>query len=226
MLPLDMYPLCENKTKMKVLISSKKLGHIFCLRFSCVILRKLIGHAMDFRIGLLYMEPPLISDLTSLEAFKNGMSHGYNTMDLLGAFFFCTVAFQSIRLETRGTDTEGPHPHQQRNHKLTILTLKSCILGAIITAAVYIGFMFVAHGHANALQGLREEQIINAVSYAVLGKFGGLFVCIAVSFACIATALALTTVSTDYLHREIFKKSISKHGYEWYCGCLTIVPVN
>lgn len=274
------FALAYQETKV-VAILGLILSPIKILSFSCLVI-----------IGLLYMEPPLISDLTSLEAFKNGMSHGYNTMDLLGAFFFCTVAFQSIRLETRGTDTEGPHPHQQRNHKLTILTLKSCILGAIITAAVYIGFMFVAHGHANALQGLREEQMINAVSYAVLGKFGGLFVCIAVSFACIATALALTTVSTDYLHREIFKKSISKHwclgfivvmttlmsnigfqgimkisvpilnviyptlivlcimnilykwkaishvklpvaltaigfaGYEWYCGCLTIVPVN
>jgi LIVCS family branched-chain amino acid:cation transporter len=195
--------LAYKETKV-VSILGLILSPIKIISFSCLVI-----------IGLIYMEPPLVNQLTELQAFKNGMSHGYNTMDLLGAFFFCSVAFKAIQLETK--EKGSAELDQSNKRHSTLLTLKACILGAAITAAVYIGFMFVAYGHASALQGLREEQMISAVSHAVLGKFGGLFVCIAVSFACIATALALTTVSSDYLYREVFKHSISKH---W---CLGIV---
>lgn len=178
---------------------------------------KIISFGSLIVIGLLYTTPSLINPFTALEAFQQGISHGYNTMDLLGAFFFCTVAFKAIQLETHAKKLENNEGTHLNNP--TLLTLKACIIGAFITAVVYIGFMWVAHGHADALQGLREEQMISAVSHAVLGKFGGLFVCITVSFACIATALALATVSSDYLHNELFKKRVSKHA------CLGIVII-
>lgn len=172
---------------------------------------KIISFGSLIIIGLLYTTPSIVSPFTALEAFQQGVSHGYNTMDLLGAFFFCTVAFKAIQLEILGNQKRLKNNEGTHLNNPTLLTLKACVIGATITAIVYIGFMWVAHGHAGALQGLREEQMISAVSYAVLGKWGGLFVCITVSFACLATALALATVSSDYLYNEVFKQRISKH---------------
>lgn len=180
---------------------------------------KIISFSFLIFIGLLYAEPTLVNSVTAVEAFQQGISHGYKTMDLLGAFFFCTIAFRAIQSETQHNQKSPENVAGKHLNKATWLTLKACILGAAITGAVYIGFMLVAHGHASALQGLREEQMISAVSYAVLGKFGGLFVCIAVSFACLATALALAEVSSDYLFREVFKQRISKRF------CLVIVII-
>ncbi len=196
------------KESKVVTILGAVLSPIKIICFSCLII-----------LGLIYTEPAIVNTGTALEAFKKGVSHGYNTMDLLGAFFFCTIAFRAIQFETHNHEHEDEYGKiiKKDAKKSTSLTLKASLLGAFILAAVYIGFMMVAHSHAPALQGLREEQMISAVSYAVLGKFGSVFVCIAVSFACVATALALTEVSGDYLFREVFRQRISKH---W---CLLIV---
>jgi LIVCS family branched-chain amino acid:cation transporter len=135
-----------------------------------------------------------------LEAFNKAIMNGYNTMDLLGAFFYCTVAFKSIKHATHHNPTLSP----------TTLTLKSSMVGAGLTGAVYLGFMWIAHNHAASLQGLPEEKMISAISMLVLGKFGALFVCVSVSFACVATALALADVCSIYLYEEVFHKRVSK----------------
>lgn len=207
------FVLAYKETKI-VTILGLVLSPIKIVTFSCLIL-----------IGLFFTEPFFYNNTTTaLQAFRNGVSHGYNTMDLLGAFFFCTVAFRAIHL-----DTQIEEPDQNKkdlNATTTWLTLKACIIGALITAFVYVGFMWVAYTHAGALQGLREEQMISAVSYVVLGKFGGLFVCVAVSFACLATALALAEVSSDYLYREVFKKKVTKHLCLGLVILVTIVMSN
>jgi branched-chain amino acid:cation transporter, LIVCS family len=77
--------------------------------------------------------------------------------------------------------------------------------------------MLVAYSHSSALEGVPAEKMVCVLSNLVLGKFGSLFVCITVSFACLATALALAEVCSGYLHREIFAKKVSK------VTCLVIV---
>lgn len=168
---------------------------------------KIISFTALIILGFIYAEPSLPSPLSTLEAFDKAILNGYNTMDLLGAIFFCAVAFKAIKLATKNNPSLNP----------TTMTIKSSIIGASITGIVYIGFMWIAYSHAAHLQGLAEEQMISAISRVILGKFGGLFVCVSVSFACIATALALSDVCTLYLHEEVFKKRISK------ITCLSLV---
>lgn len=183
-----------------------KVVEILGLFFSPV---KILSFTCLIIVGFIFAEPTLPSALTPSEEFTKSMVSGYNTMDLLASFFYCAVAFSAIEIA------------RAKNPALnsTALTVKSCILGACITGAVYIGFMLTAYNHAHSLQGLAEEQMINAVSSTVLGKFGGLFVCISVSFACVATALALVDVCSIYLYEEVFKEKIPK------IICLTSVVV-
>lgn len=170
---------------------------------------KIISFTILVIVGLLFSEPPIVSALSSLDAFKLAIMNGYNTMDLLATFFYCSVAFTSIEEAIK----KDPHLNA------TKMTLKSCLLGAFITGLVYMGFMLVSYAHAQQLHSLPEEQMIAATSNAVLGKFGGIFVCISVSFACVATALALAEVTRLYLYEEIFRHKVSKNV------CLVIVMV-
>lgn len=172
-----------------------KVVSILGLFFSPV---KIISFTCLIIVGFIFAEPIIPNPATTSEAFIKALVTGYNTMDLLASFFFCSVAFTAIDIARK------KHP----SLNATKLTLKACILGAVLTGAVYIGFMLTAYTHAHALKGLAEEQMISAVSMAVLGKFGGLFVCISVSFACVATALALVEVCTIYLHEEVFKEKV------------------
>lgn len=170
---------------------------------------KIISFTALIILGFMSVEPSLPNSLSTFAAFNKAIINGYNTMDLLGAFFYCTVAFKSIKHATHHNSTLNP----------TRLTLKSSIMGASITGAVYLGFMWIAHNHAASLQGLPEENMISAISMLVLGKFGAIFVCVSVSFACVATALALADVCSIYLYEEVFHKRVSK------IACLSTVMI-
>lgn len=168
---------------------------------------KIIAFSSLVFIGLLFTKMPVSSEITANTAFKEAILYGYNTMDLLAGVLFCTMAFRSIQLATK----EDPLLN------IASLTLKSCSLGALIISMVYSGFMLVAYNYADVLQGLPAEQTISAISNAVLGKFGGVFVCISVSFACFATTLALGQACSQCLYKDILNGVVPKNI------CITLV---
>lgn len=186
-----------------------KLVDILGLFFSPI---KIISFSTLIFVGMLYLKEPVITNsLTCIEAFKEAFIQGYSTMDLLATFFFCTVAFKSIEQHKNNLTIANPN--------LTSMIVKSSLLGAALISVIYLGFMFTAYSHTESLQGIGAEHMVKVISNVVLGKFGGLFVCITVAFACFATALALTEVSSNYLHKVVFKQKIKK------VICLIIVTI-
>lgn len=169
---------------------------------------KIISFTALVFIGLVSSEQCSSPTIPAYDAFHKAVLLGYNTMDLLAGIFFCTMAFRSIQTATSEDPSLSPAK----------LTLKACVLGALIISLVYSGFMLVAYKQAAILQGLGAEQTIATISNAVLGKFGGLFVCIAVSFACVATTIALGQACSQCIYQDIFKKRIPKQA----CFLLTI----
>lgn len=161
---------------------------------------KIISFSSLVIIGLNFTETPLVNGTTMSGAFKQAVSFGYNTMDLLAGIFFCNIAFDTIKMATKNNPKLKP----------SLLTLKSCVFGIMLISIVYTGFMLLAYYHGPTLQGLKAEQTITAISQAVLGKFGGLFVCVAVSFACLATTLALGQACSHCLYKYIFQTKLSK----------------
>jgi LIVCS family branched-chain amino acid:cation transporter len=132
-----------------------------------------------------------------------GLVNGYSTMDLLAAFFFCSVVCQNILVKTKA---QGIHSEQS----LMRIFLLSCLVGGVLLGCVYTGFMLIAAKHATELQHVETAEMIMVISNLVLGKFGSLFVCICVAFACLVTAIALTEVATDFFYTQLFKKKISR----------------
>jgi LIVCS family branched-chain amino acid:cation transporter len=143
-----------------------------------------------------------------------GLFDGYSTMDLLAAFFFCSIVSQHIILKAK----ESGITSQRATIKIFLL---SCLLGGTILAFVYIGFMLIALCHANELQNIDTAQIIATISTLVLGQFGALFVGICVGFACLVTAVALTEVTTSFLHIHIVKKKLPRT----FCLAITIITI-
>ncbi len=170
---------------------------------------KIVAFSSLIFIGLLFTETPVFNDVSAKTIFNEAISYDYNTMDLLAGVLFCSMAFQSIQLAIKEDPLLNP----------STITLKSSMLGACLICAVYAGFMLVSYHHADALQGLSVEQTIGGISHAVLGKFGGLFVCISVSFACFATTLALGQACSNCLYQDILKGYVPKNI------CITIVFV-
>ena len=155
-------------------------------------------------IVALYTAVPFIhTTQTPLQVFNTSLTMGYGTMDLLAAIFFCTVAYTHIVNKCKKI---GMHSSSY----IIKTTLIACIIGALLISLVYIGFMFSAASHAEALKNIPTEALIGKLSILVLGKYGSLFVSICVFFACLATGIALTEVSSNYFHRFVFQEKIPR----------------
>ncbi len=157
-------------------------------------------------LGVDFSSTQIENDKTFYESLSQSLLYGYSTMDMFGAFFFCTIAFNSIKSNVTESDEE----------KIKILIYASFV-GAFLLGSVYLGFLYLGYTHALELINVPQEELIVAIAQKVLGKLGGLFVCIAVSFACLSTAIALARVCSMFLHREILKSKINQNT------CLLIV---
>ena len=142
------------------------------------------------------------------------VSMGYGTMDMLAAFFFATVAVRAIQARI-----PSDMPEQERLHLATQRLLKSCLVGGALLCLVYFGFMLAAYNHSATLTGLTPDKMLHAVSKTILGDYGALFVSACVTFACLATAIALADVTSTYLYEYVFKKQAPR----LFCTVLVVL---
>lgn len=155
-------------------------------------------------LGLALANPITPVASSASEIFNHAIIKGYSTMDLLASLFFCTVAYKNIQHKCAEV---GMVSHRE----IMRMTLWACCIGAVLISLVYMGFIFVAATHAQALQGVETAALLGKVSYLVLGQYGSLFVGICITFACLTTASALAEVTTEFFHEIVFKEKISRN---------------
>ncbi|HEY4832513.1 MAG TPA: branched-chain amino acid transport system II carrier protein [Waddliaceae bacterium] len=138
-------------------------------------------------------EATLISeDPSKISHFWHGLTEGYNTMDLLAAFFFAPIVVSSLGNREKGRDL---------NHFVLIASA----IGAFLLAVVYIGFCYLAYFYAPQLEGVSNDQLLGAIALKILGPYAGLIVGLTVTFACLTTAIALIAAFTSFMHKEVLK---------------------
>ena len=154
-------------------------------------------------LGFMYAPGiPAISDLTNIQAFNLGLLEGYNTMDLPGALFFSSVVLAGLKLHMSKEDAENP--------KAILKPLFiSSFIGASLLGIVYSGFCLVSSYYAEVTVGVPTENLIGFLANEILGPYGGVVACTAVSLACLTTAIALTAVFADFIHEELFPNHVS-----------------
>jgi len=133
-------------------------------------------------------------DQTHLDIFVHGLKEGYNTMDLLAAFFFSSTILNNLK--------------QKTSHPIPT-AFRASVIGAVLLALIYIGFSTVAsfHGAQVAVHG--KDELLAAITLYIAGPYGGPLVCIAIALACFTTAIALIAAFTDFVHREVLQERIS-----------------
>jgi LIVCS family branched-chain amino acid:cation transporter len=142
--------------------------------------------------------------------FFYGLREGYNTMDLLAAFFFSSLVYNKLK-------------EQQGERKSVLIPVfKASLIGAGLLSMIYIGFSYVAAHHSMALDGTGADQLLGRIGQIVLGQHAGLVVCMSIALTCLTTAIALTVVSAEFLQRRITKERLS---YEWSLVTVLVVTV-
>jgi LIVCS family branched-chain amino acid:cation transporter len=105
-------------------------------------------------------------------------------------------------------DTEDEPLEPELQKQLLKAAINASWIGAFLLSIIYIGFSFVAALHSKHLNDVLPQDLINQIAYFVLGSDQGFIVAIAVSLACITTAMALCVVFADYLREDIFNHHI------------------
>lgn len=171
-------------------------------------LLKLLGYFLSpLKISLLiaiiikgFMEAPeatlLSEDLSNSSHFFYGLKEGYNTMDLLAAFFFAPIVISSMT----GSD---------RDESLNRFVLIASCIGAFLLATVYIGFCYLSYFYASQLEGIRSDKLLGAIAIKILGSHAGLLVSLTVTFACLTTAIALIAAFASFIQKEVLDEKVS-----------------
>ncbi len=174
----------------------------------------LIGLLAFIMIKGLWNAPTYSLSATQLEAyatFWKGLKEGYNTMDLLAAFFFAPVIITLTQAKT----VSLPHAKSR-----LFFVLKASGIGAALLAIIYIGFSFLASFHAAELENVPPEQLLAVISLKVLGPYAGLIVCLTVVLACLTTAIALIAAFAGFVHQELLG---GKTSYPFILICSLVV---
>lgn len=152
-----------------------------------------------FIIGLSAVIHPIgplgepVGDYTSIAFFK-GMVEGYMAMDALAAGIFALIVIDNV--EAMGI---------QKESNIVKYTLLAGLLAAIGLAVVYGILAFVGATAGPLGQFANGGQLLSAVSKHMFGTAGMLILGIAVLFACLTTAIGLTTACGEYFSDNYVK---------------------
>ncbi|KAF3361531.1 putative branched-chain amino acid transport system II carrier protein [Chlamydiales bacterium STE3] len=138
---------------------------------------------------------------SSKKLFWHGLKEGYNTMDLLAAFFFSSTILSTLRLRVIEQGCFNASPIK--------IALSASIVGAALLAAVYLGFSYLAAFHGADLHLTAKDEILAAITFKIAGPHAGILVCLTIALACLTTAIALISAFTDFIHKEVLSTKIS-----------------
>ncbi len=147
--------------------------------------------------GLCKVDLPVSQLHGSWESFKNGILQGYQTMDLLAAFFFSVFVIKHLKQKnTDASFTSLP------------IFLKSSLVGAGLLSSVYFALVLLGSMYAPLLASIPPQEMLGFIAKQALGSFAAPVVCIAVILACLTTAIVLTSLFSDFLKHEISRNRL------------------
>ena len=154
-----------------------------------------------FFLGLFNGALPINTHFTNMASFMKGLTEGYQTMDLLAAFFFSstTVHYMYANL-----------PEHCTRRTIAKLSLSAGIIGASMLAFVYVGFVLLGAKHSEMLQNLSPDKFLFAIAAKDIGRFAVPLVCTMFSLACLTTVVALVSLFADFLNDDLSHKKLGE----------------
>lgn len=149
--------------------------------------------------GLIQGTFPETAASNSWNALKNGFFQGYQTMDLLAAFFFSQFVIKHL---------QGKLSVNHEDPSLIKYFYKSSLIGASILASVYFALVLLGWIYSPLLLHTPPQEMLGIIAIEALGPIAAPCVCLAVLFACLTTAIVLASLFADFLRSEAMKDRI------------------
>jgi LIVCS family branched-chain amino acid:cation transporter len=186
---------------MIIYLFSVRKNHILTL-LGWVLTPMLLCSLITIILIGLFTAPDIQSvDLTNMNTFLHGLKEGYNTMDLLAAFFFSSTILNILRTRLK---EDGSRP---RNYMK--VAMQASVIGGVLLVTIYVGFSYLAAFHGGNLNVDGKDELLAAITMNLAGVHAGLLVCVTIGLACLTTAIALISAFTDYMQKEVFNERVS-----------------
>ena len=148
----------------------------------------------------------------SKDLFMTGLTQGYQTMDPLGTGGIAALMISSFL--SKGY-----------NKKETIgLTIKSAIIAGIALSLVYGGLTYLGATASNMYDlNIPQTTLLINITNDLLGNTGTIILSIVVAFACLTTAIGLTSVTGKYFEDITNKKLKYNYVVIFICAFSSII---
>jgi LIVCS family branched-chain amino acid:cation transporter len=191
---------------------------IFLLTFKRTRLISLLGSVLTpfllISMGIIIVKglwgaPELTTttDLSAAKLFASGLREGYNTLDLLPAFFFSSIVLSCLTQEKIVNEAN----EENQSKKLLKIMMKASLISGLFLGVIYVGLSYLAAHYSPLLATVPQDIFLTTIAMHVLGPYAGAFVCGAVLLSCLTTAIALAAVFSDFMYKEVAKEKISYH---------------
>ncbi|APJ04233.1 branched-chain amino acid transport system II carrier protein [Silvanigrella aquatica] len=130
------------------------------------------------------------SSLTPTSSFKTGFFEGYHTMDLMAALFFGVSLVHYFK--TKDSENIPFKP-----------TLSAMALGMFLLMIVYMALVYLGAAYSSQISHLPGPQILPEIARIALGSASDYLISFTLVVSCLTTAVALTSVSVDFLCNKI-----------------------
>lgn len=156
-----------------------------------------IGGLILIIIAAIWQSPILIPMSQEENPFVLGITKGYQTMDLMAAFFFCIAIVEYLRSVSK---------NKEEAMKSSIL---ASIVGAALIGSIYFGLVALGAYYAPDLTAINKEQYLASIAKLTLGTNAAWIVAITIFLSCLATGATLIRLFAEFLRDDLSKKRVS-----------------
>ena len=142
--------------------------------------------------------PTETTGITAEKSFVFAFQEGYQTLDVLASVIFAGIIISAA--------IDKGYTNAKDRFKITIAAglISMAALLFIYGGLIYLG----AHSGYGFSEGVSRTDLLLNISHTLLGKNGTLVISVAVAFACLTTAIALSSAMGSFL-QELTKGKIS-----------------
>lgn len=139
------------------------------------------------------------------KSFWLGVTQGYQTMDLIAAFFFACTIYEYLQIRLSQTESTSPSVNQ-----LFKWGLSASLVGACLLSIIYVGFTLLGAKYAPFLKTVAPESMLVEIAKQALGHYAMPIVAFILAISCLATAVVLATLFTDFLQTDISHNKLTR----------------
>ena len=146
------------------------------------------------------LNPEAATQTTKLnfaDSFTFAFIEGYQTLDVMASVIFAGIIIKAAK-------DKGYHQTKQKSQ----VVIYSGIIAVVSLLFVYGGLIYLGATSGISNPEIKRSELLITISHNILGKYGLIAIALAMGFACLTTAIALTTAFGVFF-QKIFNNKIS-----------------